>query len=135
MSQREPYESLLESAHAAHTASEHKVAVILAQTALEVYTEKALGQLYRRRNIEYLKPEFEHLLINYNLANSKVSSLYQALSGDQLTAAPFGSAIQTHIQLRNDLVHEGRDATAEDAEASLGAVEALIAHVETQLAA
>lgn len=126
---REPYAVLLESAEAASAADDHKVAVILAQTAVELFTAKVLAHLYRSHNIEYLKGPFEHLLINYNIGNSKVSELYMALAGDPINQQPFWSQFTDHVQLRNNLVHDGADATAEQAQASLAAVSALINHI------
>ncbi len=128
-----PYEVLLNSAQAAHDEGDYKIAVILAQTSLEIFTESVLAALYRKRDIMYLKPEFEHLLINYNLANAKVSSLYMTLSGDDINQAPFWSAVQQHIVLRNDLVHEGRDATPEESSRSLQAIGSLIEHVTSHV--
>lgn len=125
----EPYQTLLDSAEAWHDQGHYKEAVILVQIALELFTEKTLGQLYQTRHISYLKPQFEHLLINYNLGNAKVSGLYMALSGDQITQAPFWSKVTDHVELRNRLVHDGQDATQEQARHSLDAVAALIAHV------
>jgi len=126
----EPYQNLFDAASAAQTSGEYKEAVIIAQTALELFTEKALGHLYKARHIEYLKSEFEHLLINYNIGNAKVSGLYMALAEDKITQETFWSAVVAHTELRNDLVHEGKDATAAQSQASLDAIAALIAHVK-----
>jgi hypothetical protein len=128
---QEPYEALLASAEVWHEQDQYKEAVIMAQTSLELFTEKVLGHLYKARNIEYLKPAFESLLINYNIGNSKVSRLYMALSEDSaIKQQPFWSAIADHVQLRNDLVHEGQDASEEQSRRSLDAVRALIAHIK-----
>ncbi|MDB5178671.1 MAG: hypothetical protein JWN01_614 [Patescibacteria group bacterium] len=126
----EPYQSLIDSAETWHKQGHYKEAVILAQTGLELFTEKTLGHLYQTRQLEYLKPEFEHLLINYNIGNSKVSGLYIALSGDEIKQAPFWAALTDHVELRNKLVHDGQDATAEQSRNSLDAVKALISHVQ-----
>jgi hypothetical protein len=126
---RDPYRNLLDSAMAAHEQNQYKEAVILAQTSLELFTEKILGHLYVVRDIVYLKAEFEHLLINYNLVNAKVSGLYIALSGDQIKQEPFWSALADHTELRNALVHEGEDATHDQSRNSLDAVARLIEHV------
>jgi hypothetical protein len=126
----EPYQALLNSAVAWHEQGQYKEAVIIAQTALELFTEKTLGHLYQVRHIEYLKPQFEHLLINYNIGNTKVSGLYMALSGDDINQAPFWSAVNDHVELRNRLVHDGQDATEPESKRSLKAVQALIAHIK-----
>jgi hypothetical protein len=129
--EHEPFQSLIDSADTWLTQGHYKEAVILAQTALELFTEKTLGHLYQTRHVEYLKPELEHLLTNYNLANSKVSGLYIALSGDPIRQTDFWAALTNHAELRNRLVHDGQDATENQARASLKAVKALIAHVKT----
>jgi hypothetical protein len=126
----EPYAALIESADTWHAQGHYKEAVILAQTAVELFTEKVLGHLYHTRHVEYLKPQFEHLLINYNIGNAKVSGLYMALSGDDITQQPFWTHIADHVELRNKLVHDGEDATEAQSRASLDAIKALIAHVK-----
>ncbi len=126
----EPYQSLLDSADTWCQQGHYKEAVILVQIALELFTEKVLGHLYQVRNISYLKPQFEHLLVNYNLGNSKVSGLYMALSGDKITQAPFWSRLTEHVELRNRLVHDGQDATESQSRASLTAIQALIVHIK-----
>jgi hypothetical protein len=86
---QDPYRNLLASAEAAHEQRQYKEAVILAQTALELFTEKIPGHLYTTRSVGYLKPVFENLLINYYIVNAKVSRLYIALSGDEIRQEPF----------------------------------------------
>jgi hypothetical protein len=125
----EPYQALIDSAVTWHEQGHYKEAVIIAQTGLELFTEKVLGHLYHTRHIEYLKGDFGHLLINYNIGNSKVSSLYMTLSSDQINQQPFWSHIADHVELRNRLVHDGEDATQEQSRQSLEAVKALVAHV------
>ncbi len=134
-SHHEPYQSLIDSAETWHAEGHYKEAVILAQTALELFTEKMLGHLYKVRDITYLKPELEHLLTNYNIGNARVSGLYVALSGDEIKQAPFWSDITDHTELRNRLVHDGEDATREQSRRSLDAVKALIAHINEHNAA
>lgn len=130
-SAHEPYAALIESAETWHNEGHYKEAVIIAQSGLELFTEKVLGALYISRHIEYLKPEFEHLLINYNIGNSKVSSLYMTLSGDDINQEPFWSGIIEHVELRNRLVHDGQDATEQEARASLQAIKDLIEHIKS----
>lgn len=128
--QHEPYQSLIDSAESWHEQGHYKEAVILAQIALELFTEKVLGHLYHARGIGYLKPQFEHLLINYNIGNSKVSDLYVALAEDPIKQATFWTDLTRHVELRNRLVHEGQDATEAESRRSLDAVRALIEHIK-----
>ena len=131
----EPYENLLNAAETAFAEGQAKDSVIVAQTAVELFTEKILGELYVKRGIEYLKAPFENLLINYNIGNAKVSKLYIALAEDDIKQEPFWAAFIAHTELRNALVHEGEEATAEQARASLEAVSALISHVRSHVEA
>ena len=133
-SSNEPYENLMNAAETAFAEGQAKESVILAQTAVELFTEKTLGELYTQRDIEYLKAPFENLLINYNIGNSKVSKLYIALADDDIKQADFWAAFIAHTELRNALVHEAAEATIEQARASLESVSALIAHVRTHQA-
>lgn len=126
----EPYRNLLDAAEAAHEQGQYKEAVILAQTAVELFTEKILRRLYVNRHIEYLIDPFEHLLINYNVGNTKVSRLYVALSGDEIHQQPFWAKFVAHTELRNELVHEGKDASVTQSRESLDAVAALVAHMD-----
>ncbi|GAC1372586.1 MAG: hypothetical protein NVSMB39_6850 [Candidatus Saccharimonadales bacterium] len=134
-SSTEPYENLLHAAETAFSEGQAKESVILAQTAVELFTEKTLGELYVRRNVEYLKAPFENLLINYNIGNNKVSKLYIALADDDIKQTDFWAAFIAHTELRNALVHEAAEATTAQARASLEAVTALIAHVQSHLQA
>jgi hypothetical protein len=92
-----------------------------------------LRRLYVKREVQFLTGTFDRLLINYNIANAKVSGLYMDLSGDPINQAPFWSRFTAHSELRNDLVHEGKLATEAQAKASLEVVAALIAHVYSKL--
>lgn len=134
-SSAEPYENLLNAAETAFAEGQAKESVILAQTAVELFTEKVLGELYVRRGVEYLKAPFENLLINYNIGNNKVSKLYIALAEDDIKQTDFWAPFVAHTELRNALVHDGVEATLEQARASLEAVTALISHVQLQLKA
>src|SRR3954466_1671938 len=134
-SSSEPYENLLNAAETAFAEGQAKESVILAQTAVELFTEKTLGELYVARHIEYLKAPFENLLINYNIGNAKVSRLYMALAEDDIKQADFWAAFIAHTELRNALVHEAAEATTEQARASLESVSALISHVREHVQA
>ncbi len=122
---------LLDSARARLQDGHTNEAIVIAQTAAELFAEETFNLLYERRGIADLKRVIGRLLYeNYNLAHDRVASLYEGLSGDQIKQRPFWSRYKDHNELRNDIVHDGRIATPEEAEASLGVVEELIAHLE-----
>jgi hypothetical protein len=131
----EPYSSLLDSAKEHHKNGDYQESIILAQTAAELFVERAFDSLFERRNIEYLQKAVERLLYhNYNLGHDKTASLYEALSADHITKQPFWSQYKAHTELRNDIVHQGRTAISEDSSRSLKAVQDLIDHISGVLA-
>jgi hypothetical protein len=126
------YVRLLRSARQWYEDGYYSEAVILLQTSAELFAEQVFTALCRRRDLEYLRPQLERLLFNnYNLAQDKVSSLYQALAEDDLKQQPFWSRYKAHNELRNDIVHDGRAATKLECEQSLRAVTDLIDHLKT----
>ncbi len=61
--------------------------------------------------------------------------MYATLSRDpDIAQQPFWSALTDHVKLRNDIVHDGIDATKQEAEASYAAVDALMNYVNGILA-
>jgi hypothetical protein len=62
-----------------------------------------------------------------NLANDRVRSLYNAVTGNEIQQQPFWAAFMQSATRRNQAVHEGRILTKAEAEASLKAASALIA--------
>ena len=79
-----------------------------------------------KRSLTDIEEALDDLLPNYNLGNEKVRKLYVALSGDKVHEAKFWSAFQEHVTRRNKVVHEGKEVTRDEAEASLMAATELI---------
>jgi hypothetical protein len=125
------YRSVLDSAQQRHEQGHYNEAIILLQTGIELFTEQTFGALFIRRDIKYLQPQLERLLFNnYNLGHDKVASLYDALSEDHLREQDFWSTFKQHVELRNDIVHQGAEATKAEAERSIRVVEEIIAHIQ-----
>jgi hypothetical protein len=130
MSKQEPYLSLLKAAHEQHDHGDYQEAIILAQTAVEIFIEQVFDCLFTKRGIEYLQAPVERLLYrNFSLGHDKVANLYEALSGDAIRQLPLWSQYKAHTELRNDVVHQGREVDAEQSQHSLDSVQALIDHV------
>jgi len=130
MNTSQPYLSLLESAQNRHDHGDYQEAVILAQTATEIFMEQVFDRLFARRDIEYLQLPVERLLYrNFSLGHDKVANLYEALSGDAIRRLPLWSAYKEHTELRNDVIHQGRAVDAGQSARSLESVRALIDHV------
>lgn len=111
-------------------AGETDIAIIVAQTACEVCTERAFDVLFRKGGVEWLRDSIFHKSSNYNLVSSKAQKLYTALSGDKIQAAPFWNAYKEHVERRNKIVHRARGAGQEEANASIEAVTRLMEHLE-----
>lgn len=126
----EPYFNILAAAKSRHEEGNFQEAVILAQTAVEIFMERIYDRLFAKRNITDLQLPIERLLYrNYNLGHDKVVSLYEALANDEIRKAPFWPSFKMHNELRNDVVHQGRLVTKEESAKSMAVIDELIAHV------
>lgn len=124
------YIILLNAARGEITKNDFQQAVVLAQTASELFAEQVFDYLFKKRQIDYLQRPVERLLYrNFNFAHGKVVGLYEALANDRVTKTATWSNYKEHTELRNDVVHQGRDVTREQAERSLNIVENLIRHI------
>jgi hypothetical protein len=115
------FEALLNSADGLlNRVNQPSAAVLVAQTAIEVCTERLVSKLLDKRGANFLEDWIDARLPNYNIANETVRSLYQALSSDtQIAQRPFWQRLGSHVQLRNDIAHEGRIAREDEAQASI----------------
>jgi|GEM_PF-2623904 hypothetical protein len=127
---KQPYLTLLNAARQQYDAGDYQEVVVLAQTAIELFTEQVFDYLFAKKDIQYLQKPVERLLYrNFNLAHGKVAGLYEALSGDKIYNEPIWSQYKEHTELRNDIVHQGREINAAQATHSLKVVEDLICHI------
>jgi hypothetical protein len=128
-----PYESILLTA--ANGAIErggggdYAIAVVTAQMAAEIVTEQTMRVLLRHRGVEELDEPLEGLLSSYSLANDRLRSVYEALSGDPIAQASFWPAFKEHATRRGAVVHRGQRVTEAEARASVDAVSRVIAHL------
>lgn len=127
---------LLLSARSLTSDGHFAAAVVAAQTASEVFMEGTLRELFQLRKIDNFWGEIGAFIPNYNIAaNKKLRRLYTALSGDDdIAQKPFWRKLVDHVELRNDIVHDGNDATEAQSEASYAAVDELMNHINGVLA-
>ena len=124
------YITLIIAAHDQYDTGDFQEAIVLAQTASELFAEQVFDYLFAKRDVQYLQGPVERLLYrNFSLAHSKVVGLYEALSDDRLTQQAIWSQYKEHTELRNDIVHQGREIDAAQAKRSLQIVEDLIKHI------
>jgi hypothetical protein len=116
------FEALLHSANGLLKGEHYSAAILVAQTAIEVCTERLVGKFLDKRGASFLDKWVDDRLQNYNIFNSAVRTLYEAVSGDAaLVQQGFwtSSRLKSHVELRNDIAHEGRFATPDEAKDSL----------------
>jgi len=127
---KKPYLTVLAAAHQQCDTGDFQETIVLAQTATELFAEQVFDYLFRKREIVYLQLPVERLLYrNFNLAHGKVVGLYEALSEDKLTRQPVWSDFKAHTEIRNDVIHQGREIDAAQARRSIAVVEKLIDHI------
>jgi len=127
------FEALLNSADGqSNRVHQHSAAVLVAQTAIEVCTQRLITKLLDKRGGKFLEDWIDDRLQNYNIRNETVRKLYEAVSLDtQLVNQPFwtSSRLKHHVELRNDVAHQGRVATPAEAQASLAVAHEVISYL------
>ena len=123
---RAQYVILLDTAKQLHTQGYHAASIVTAQTASEVCTELVLTDALRAKSIEYLADPIGQMISNYSLHNSRVRNLYVAVTGDRIQDETFWQSFKEHATRRNEIVHRGRQASAQEAADSIMAVESVI---------
>jgi hypothetical protein len=131
--QTPPYDRvLLEAAGSAierGQGGDYAIAVVSAQMAVEIVTEQTIGALLKHRGVPELDEPLEVLISSYSLANDRLRSMYEALSGDPIAQAPFWPAFKEHAKRRGAAVHRGQHVTEAEARASVDAVSQVVTHL------
>ena len=97
--------------------------------ACEAAAEVAFSEAYVRAGVAHLERPVGRFLNGFNLATDRIRGLYNALSGEAVEGLPFWPAFAASSDRRNAIMHKGARATHSEAEASLQAGEALVAHL------
>ena len=127
---QERYEVLLDTAKA--LCERHpEAAIFMAQAAGEVCTELVLTSALRARVSDQAVADFiAEQPRNYSLGDGRVKELYELLFGDKITASgQLWQDFKAHVERRNKIVHRGKSATRQEADASIAAVEGVIRHL------
>ena len=98
---------LLEAAGEMAARGRFEVAVVTAQMACEICTERVLRAYFKSSGASFLEQAVDDLLPSYNLANEKVRSVYSALTKDPIHQQFFWSEYKTLVSIRNKAVHAG----------------------------
>lgn len=132
---RERYQVLLDAAKKLREQGYHAAAIVTAQTACEVCTELVLSAMLHTSGIEKrVAVLITDPLPNYNLLRKRVQQVYEAFSEDKIRRGePLWQSFRTHVERRNKIVHQGREATPQEANDSIAAAEAVIGYLLANL--
>jgi hypothetical protein len=107
LAERDYPSELLDSAKDMVLRNRHEVAVVTAQMACEICTERVLRTYFRFKQVSFLEDAIEDLLPSYNLANEKVRRVYTSLTDDAIHQQYFWAEYKTMVSIRNKAVHAG----------------------------
>jgi hypothetical protein len=110
-------------------------ALVIAQTACEVFVEVAIATILKSKGLESLDQSLKDFVQNYNLANQRNRKLYVALSEDNIQRESFWNKYVTMVKLRHDVVHKGKQVTAQEGKDSFEVANEMIEHLEAVLEA
>lgn len=109
-------------------------ATIAIQTAVEIFVEQQLLMIIGWRNLGPLGDLVTGQFVRppYNFRDARLRALWTALTADKIEGhdKTWWPSYNEHVKRRNEIVHGGRHATAEDAENSILAAVALMSHVQ-----
>jgi len=104
-------------------------AVVAAQMACEVYAELAVTDLLKARQLGELEEVIPDLLGGYSFMDRRGQRLFHALTGRSIQQAEFWTNYKAHIEMRNRVVHRGKEPTHDEANGSIAAAEAFFSYV------
>ena len=120
---------LLKTAQELFDQKQYGISVVVLHMACEVAAERALSTSFARKNLEYLEEAVFGFLNGYNLASDRNRKLYVALTGDPIHEQRFWQEFKESAERRNNVIHRGYIVGQDEAEKSLSAAKAFIAHM------
>jgi hypothetical protein len=124
-------QTLIGEAEKFSKASEYGVSVIIAHTAAEIATERALMEITQAKGLPAVAEILTDLFRPFGITtNKKVRNFYSAISGDnRIAQSSFWSDLKTSDELRNTIIHRGSKATKEEAERAIRSTTELIKYL------
>jgi uncharacterized protein YutE (UPF0331/DUF86 family) len=130
-----PYHrDLLERAYRLKDDGDFELAVVAAQIACELLTERVFSVVLAAEALESLEDPLSKLVRGFNLADDRVRDLYVGLSGDRVQDQTFWREYKEHVKRRNKVVHSGKRVDVDGASKSVQAAADLVDHLEMALA-
>jgi hypothetical protein len=105
------------------------VAVLIAHVACEIAVERRLTRAYADREIPELQEPVQKLHNGFNLGNTNIRKLYEALTGDKISDQPFWSTFKNSAERRNKVAHSEITVTKDEAKESVEVAEKLVAYI------
>ena len=102
---------------------------ILSHLACEVAIERSLSDAFDRKGIRSLQEPVVDVLTGYDFADDKVLNLYTSLTGDEIRNRPFWGGFIRSAKRRDNVIRKGVIVGRTDAEDSVKAASALLAHL------
>ncbi len=115
---------------------EPDLAVLLAQTSVEIYVEVAFDALLAREVKSELVRERMAAFVRDARSlkgDRRPRDLWEALTGEKISTAPTWKQYDQHVELRNRVVHTGQPVSLAEANESLHACEGMIDHMQEVL--
>jgi hypothetical protein len=126
------FQSLLNSAQQLLSDHHYGAAVLVAETAIEVCTERIIARALEKAKAGSLGDWITTSLRGrpYILTNPRITDLYKRLTGDaQIAQSPFWSRLQNHVTRRHLVAHKGQSVGESEASESLDVVLEAIQHI------
>lgn len=120
---------LLQEAHELLTMNKFGAAIVVAHSACEVAVDLRIREEWDHRGLADLQGEVPRRFNGHNLGNEQVRTIFNALTETRVEDQPFWSGFERSSRLRNKIVHQGKQATKEDAQTAIEAADGLIAYV------
>jgi hypothetical protein len=125
------FEALLNSASGLLKGRHYGAAVLVAQTAIEVCTERIIARALGPRAEAFHQEWLDKRTRPYILGSTKdtAKEIYQLLTGDEITQAPFWYRLTEHVKRRHAVAHKGQSAGESEAAESLAVAWEAIRHM------
>ncbi len=121
---------LLNTARDLMKREEYGIAIVVAHMACEVAAERTISQALKSKSDGDSEESKVKRFNGFNLGNKTIRASYTKLTGDAVEEQGFWQAFKTSGDARNSIMHGGKMASLSEAEASLTATSALVAHLK-----
>jgi hypothetical protein len=118
-------------AHQLAATGQHDLAVVVAQTACEVFTELAVSRLLERNRLGGLGRILSDSVRVWSLADDRGGQrIFNELTGSQIQQQnEWWRAYKEHLGRRHRVIHGGARVSSDEAHASLAATESSLGYV------